>query len=264
MAISPGAARDVRKRLASGAVDAIVAEGLVKRYGSVQALAGVTFSVRAGEIFGLLGPNGVSLFQFSGTRLDGVQEDPEDRARVLIAEAADAVFAAAHPGDELGSASADAPVLDPILSDLNELEELLAPGIGRADTGRGLPKLGAVIRRIEDLLADRAGQTSPSAGSRNALRYALSLLRQIDFTGMASESQTFAPESVPLPQQAEAVAQKLTDAAYSLQWLRLSDGGAWMVQVFDAAGEPVEISVQDDPQDALLAVAHRLLPDAEQ
>jgi ABC-2 type transport system ATP-binding protein len=40
------------------AADAIVAEGLEKRYGSVRALAGVTFSVRAGEVFGLLGPNG--------------------------------------------------------------------------------------------------------------------------------------------------------------------------------------------------------------
>jgi ABC-2 type transport system ATP-binding protein len=39
-------------------VDAIVAEALEKRYGPVQALAGVTFSVRAGEVFGLLGPNG--------------------------------------------------------------------------------------------------------------------------------------------------------------------------------------------------------------
>jgi ABC-2 type transport system ATP-binding protein len=39
-------------------VDAIVAERLQKRYGPVQALAGVTFSVRAGEVFGLLGPNG--------------------------------------------------------------------------------------------------------------------------------------------------------------------------------------------------------------
>jgi ABC-2 type transport system ATP-binding protein len=40
------------------AEDAIVAEGLEKRYGSVRALAGVTFSVGAGEVFGLLGPNG--------------------------------------------------------------------------------------------------------------------------------------------------------------------------------------------------------------
>ena len=39
-------------------MDAIVAEGLEKRYGKVQALAGVTFSVRESEIFGLLGPNG--------------------------------------------------------------------------------------------------------------------------------------------------------------------------------------------------------------
>jgi len=39
-------------------VDAIVAEGLEKRYQDVQALAGVSFAVRAGEVFGLLGPNG--------------------------------------------------------------------------------------------------------------------------------------------------------------------------------------------------------------
>ena len=39
-------------------MDAIVAEGLEKRYGKVQALAGVTFSVHESEVFGLLGPNG--------------------------------------------------------------------------------------------------------------------------------------------------------------------------------------------------------------
>src|ERR671935_2537868 len=39
-------------------MDAIVAEELVKRYQDVHALDGVSFAVRAGEVFGLLGPNG--------------------------------------------------------------------------------------------------------------------------------------------------------------------------------------------------------------
>ena len=39
-------------------MDAIVAENLTKRYKTVQALDGVSFSVRDGEVFALLGPNG--------------------------------------------------------------------------------------------------------------------------------------------------------------------------------------------------------------
>jgi ABC-2 type transport system ATP-binding protein len=39
-------------------MDAIVAEDLHKRYKTVQALDGVSFSVRDGEVFALLGPNG--------------------------------------------------------------------------------------------------------------------------------------------------------------------------------------------------------------
>ena len=39
-------------------VDAIVAEDLRKRYKTVQALDGLSFSVPDGAVFGLLGPNG--------------------------------------------------------------------------------------------------------------------------------------------------------------------------------------------------------------
>ncbi|MBC8446160.1 MAG: ATP-binding cassette domain-containing protein, partial [Chloroflexi bacterium] len=34
------------------------AQGLVKRYGGVEAVRGLSFAVRRGEGFGLLGPNG--------------------------------------------------------------------------------------------------------------------------------------------------------------------------------------------------------------
>jgi ABC-2 type transport system ATP-binding protein len=39
-------------------VDAIEVDGIRKRYGEIQALDGVAFSVHEGEVFGLLGPNG--------------------------------------------------------------------------------------------------------------------------------------------------------------------------------------------------------------
>ena len=42
----------------AAAEEMIQAEGLMKRYGSTQALAGVDFAVPAGTILGLLGPNG--------------------------------------------------------------------------------------------------------------------------------------------------------------------------------------------------------------
>jgi hypothetical protein len=65
-----------------------------------------------------------------------------------------------------------------------------------------------------------------------------------------------------IPAEAVGVAGSLADAGFSLQWLRLSRGGAWMQRVFDDREEYIDGSIQDDPQDALLAVSERLLPPA--
>ncbi|MGZ4347905.1 MAG: hypothetical protein ACXVFB_11980 [Gaiellaceae bacterium] len=60
--------------------------------------------------------------------------------------------------------------------------------------------------------------------------------------------------------QPKVVIENLEDAGFDLQWLRMSEGGAWMVRVFDREGKFIDGSIQDDPSDALLAVAERLLP----
>ncbi|HWO64343.1 MAG TPA: ATP-binding cassette domain-containing protein, partial [Umezawaea sp.] len=77
--------------------DAIVAEGLVKKYGSVVALDGLDLVVPEGSIMGLLGPNGAgkttavrvltTLLEFDSGRasvagLDVVREARELRKRI--------------------------------------------------------------------------------------------------------------------------------------------------------------------------------------
>lgn len=47
---------------------AISVRGLAKRFGDVQAVAGVDFAVAPGELFGFLGPNGAR-FTIPGSRM---------------------------------------------------------------------------------------------------------------------------------------------------------------------------------------------------
>ena len=60
----------------------IEARGLVKRYGPITALAGVSCEVRRGEIFGILGPNGAGKTTLVEV-LEGLTRPTEGSARVL-------------------------------------------------------------------------------------------------------------------------------------------------------------------------------------
>jgi ABC-2 type transport system ATP-binding protein len=72
---------------------AIEVRGLRKSYGEFEAIRGIDFEVRSGEVFGLLGPNGagktttVEILEGYRARTDGLVSvlglDPEDRSRAF-------------------------------------------------------------------------------------------------------------------------------------------------------------------------------------
>ncbi|MFZ4515910.1 MAG: ABC transporter ATP-binding protein [Acidimicrobiia bacterium] len=61
---------------------AIVVDGLVKRYGTRSAVAGLSLSIAPGEVFGLLGPNGAGKTTTVET-LEGYRRPDEGTVRVL-------------------------------------------------------------------------------------------------------------------------------------------------------------------------------------
>ena len=61
---------------------AVAVTGLEKRYGATRALAGITFSVAPGEIFGLLGPNGAGK-STTLEILEGLRRPDGGRAEIL-------------------------------------------------------------------------------------------------------------------------------------------------------------------------------------
>jgi hypothetical protein len=89
-----------------------------------------------------------------------------------------------------------------------------------------------------------------------ALTLAATVIADADVTVVAPAAAATTSAITP-----EAAISKLEELEYRVEWLRLSPGGAWMVRVYDGSGAWIDGSVQDDPADALLAVAERLLPE---
>ena len=108
----------------------IQAEGLTKRYGETQALAGVDIAVPAGTILGLLGPNGAG--KTTAVRVLTTLARPDAGSATVAG-----IDVLRHPGEvrrHIGVAAQDA-TLDPLLTGrqnlvlIGELSDL-----GRADS----------------------------------------------------------------------------------------------------------------------------------
>ncbi len=154
------------ERPASGAPPPVEVRGLVKRYGELEAVAGVDLTVHAGDVYGYLGPNGAGkttclrmmlglIRPTSGTvRLFG--RDPQETVQAL---------------DDVAG-FVEAPTFYPYLSGRRNLELLAA-----FDGGGASDRIDQALETVEltDRARDRIG--GYSHGMRQRIGIAAALLR---------------------------------------------------------------------------------------
>jgi ABC-2 type transport system ATP-binding protein len=147
----------------------IQAEGLTKRYGETQALAGVDLSVPTGTILGLLGPNGAG--KTTAVRVLTTLALP-DSGRATVA----GVDVVKHPGEvrrHIGVAAQDA-TLDPLLTGRQNL--VLVGEL--SDMGRAPARARATELLAQFELTDAADRVLKgySGGMRRRLDLAAALM----------------------------------------------------------------------------------------
>ena len=151
--------------------DAVVAEGLVKRFGDVEALNGVDLRIPAGTIFGLLGPNGAG--KTTAVRvLTTVIRPDAGRAEILgrdVVREADAVRRRVGLAGQFAAVDAN----------LTGRENLRLIGVlAQIPSGRIMPRADELLERFE--LTEAAGRPvrTYSGGMRRRLDVAASLMRR--------------------------------------------------------------------------------------
>jgi ABC-2 type transport system ATP-binding protein len=147
----------------------IEAEGLVKRYGETQALAGVGFAVPAGSILGLLGPNGAG--KTTAVRILTTLARP-DSGRGAVA----GIDVVAHPAEvrrHIGVAAQDA-TLDALLTGRQNL--VLVGEL--SDMGRAASRTRATELLEQFELSDAADRVVKgySGGMRRRLDLAAAMM----------------------------------------------------------------------------------------
>jgi ABC-2 type transport system ATP-binding protein len=147
----------------------IEAEGLTKRYGDTQALAGVDFAVPAGTILGVLGPNGAG--KTTAVRILTTFATPDSgRGRVA---GCDVVTEAAAVRRHIGVAAQDA-TLDELLTGRQNLA--LIGELSRMGRSASKSRATELLERFELTFAADRVMKGYSGGMRRRLDLAASLM----------------------------------------------------------------------------------------
>jgi ABC-2 type transport system ATP-binding protein len=148
---------------------AILVEGLVKRFGSVRALEGLSFEVQAGTVFGLLGPNGAG--KTTAVRVLATVLRPDAGRAVVLGH--DVVREADAVRRRIGLAGQNAAV-DPNLTGRENLR--MIGYLSQLPGPRIMPRAGELLERFGlSAAADRPLRTY-SGGMRRRLDVAASLM----------------------------------------------------------------------------------------
>lgn len=151
-----------------GSEDAVVVDGLTKRYGDRVAIDGLSFTVPAGSVAGLIGPNGAGKTTLMAMLLGLV--GPSSGTGSVLGRPLD------RPADYLGrvGASIESPAFHPAVSGIDNLRALAVLG------GNDPTEIPVLIDRVGlgDRGADRYG--SYSMGMKQRLAIAASLLGDPD------------------------------------------------------------------------------------
>jgi ABC-2 type transport system ATP-binding protein len=218
----------------------IEAEGLTKRYGETQALAGVDFGVPAGTVLGLLGPNGAG--KTTAVRILTTLAVPDTgRARVA------GIDVVRHPTEvrrHIGVAAQDA-TLDPLLTGRQNL--MLVGELSRMGRARSRERAAELLAQFE--LTDAADRVLKgySGGMRRRLDLAASLMTRPPVLFLDEPTTGLDPTS--RQRVWDAIRQLIADGVTVLlttQYLEEADALADRIVVVDhgrviAEGSPLEL-----------------------
>ena len=242
----------------------VVAAGLIRRFGKIEAVAGIDLEVRSGEVFGFLGPNGAgksttirmltTLLKPSGGRASVAGHD-------VVGEA-DAVRRS------IGVALQDA-AIDPLMTgrELVKLQSILH-GIPRA---QGLRKGDELLEKVGlTAAADRRVGTY-SGGMRRRLDLALALIHEPIVLFLDEPTTGLDPSSrVAIWDEVRKFNTEFgTTVFLTTQYMEEADQLAGRISIIDngvivAEGTPAELKAGvGDPTLSISLAAHQDKLDAE-